>query len=92
MYGEFGKGSIIEVQGYWNVKVRRGINHQVSFPLTTLVRVLIIMRKRGVGYLRLRSRWTMLSGILNFKPYAGVLSTTKTHSQGIMSLIKDSSY
>ena len=48
--------------------------------------------KKGIGYLRLGSRWTIWSEIRNFKPYVGVLSTTKTHSQGIMSLIKDSSY
>ena len=72
--------------------VRRVINHQVSFPLTQLVRVLIIMKKGVDG-----SSVSDLGGrngpmILNFKPYAGVLSTTDTHSQGIISLIEDSSY
>ena len=58
------------------------INHQVSFPRTQLVRVLIIMKKGVCG-----SSVACLSGrngpmVLNFKPYEGVLSTMNSHSQG----------
>ena len=80
---ELGKGSIIELLGVQNLAVRKVINHQVSFPRTQLVRVLIIMKKGVCG-----SSVACLSGrngpmVLNFKPYEGVLSTTNSHSQGI---------
>ena len=80
------------MQGYWHVKVRLSKNPPGEFTTHNTSAAYNHNAKKGAGYLRLRSRWTMLSGILNFKPYAGVLSTTDTHSQGIISLIEDSSY